>query len=223
MSMPSLGTRHFTTLLPCCWLCVLFGLLLGLKFSAISAPNGLTQIPIAKVFSDGVASFSIARAVQTSQTTSYTAQYGVGNVLEFGIDDQAAPPEQKTFLGNLKYLIAHRPGRLPDVAVGMTNVATGQKAVPHAAATTQPRAIGFSLGVIRPNGSTYETMAVISYNVMPTVAVVGDYVGGRQNYGTFGVITSLTKTLILNVAHARPNDTGANLRGYVVDQSKLST
>ena len=184
---------------------------------ACGAPNGLTQIPIAKVFGDGVASFSVARAVQQSQTTTYTAQYGVGNVFEFGVDYQAAPPQQKTLLGNVKYLLAHRPGRLPDVSLGMTNVATGQKAVPYAVATTQPSATGLSLGVIRPGGSGYEGMAGVSYNVTPTIEFVGDLIGGRQNYGTLGVIASLTKTVTLNVAYAGPNDGGLNPRGYVVN------
>lgn len=199
-------------------LALLSVLVLTVISPAGAAPNGLTQIPIAKVFGDGVASFSVARAVQSSQTTTYTAQYGVGNVLEFGVDYQAAPPDQKTLLGNLKYLVAHRPGRLPDIAFGMTNVATGQKAAPYAVATTQPRATGVSLGLIRPSGSGWEGMGGISYNLTPTVEIVGDYIGGAQNYGTLGVIASLTKTVSLNVAYAQPNGAG-NPRGYVLNLS----
>lgn len=197
---------------------LLLGALLGLALvgAARAAPNGLTQIPVAKVFGDGVASFSVARVVQSSQTTTYTAQYGLGNVFEFGADYQAALPEQRTLLGDVKYLVAHHPGRLPDIAFGMVNVATGQRAVPYAVATTQPSALGVSLGVIRPSGSGYEGMGGLAYSVTPTVRIAADEIGGAQNYGTLGVIAGLTKTLTLNVAYARPNGAG-DPQGYVVN------
>ncbi len=124
--------------------------------------------------------------------------------------------DQRTFLGNVKILVAHHPRRLPDVAVGMTNLATGQKAAPYAVATTQPSAFGVSLGVIRPGGSGYEGMAGLAYNVTPTVQIIGDEIGGAQNYGTLGVIAALSKTITLNVAYARPNGAG-NPQGYVVN------
>jgi hypothetical protein len=185
-----------------------------------AAPNGLTQIPIAKVFGDGVAAFSVARVAQQTQATTYTTQYGIGNVFEVGADYQAAPADQRTFLGNIKYLFAHRPGRLPDMACGLTNIATGQKAVPYAVATTQPRATGLSVGLIRPSGGgAYYGLGGVSYNVTPTLQLVADEIGGRSSYGTLGVITSLTKTITLNLAYARPNAArssgDANPRGFV--------
>lgn len=184
------------------------------------APNGLTQIPIAKVFGDGVASISLARVAQSSQATTYTTQYGIANLFEVGLDYQASPPGQETVLSNFKYLIAHRPGRLPDIALGMTNVATGQQAVPYAVATTQPGATGLSLGLIRPSGGhAYDGMAGVSYNITPTVELVADDIGGRDNYATFGVIANVTKTISLNVAYSQPcsSDGGANLKGYIVN------
>ena len=194
--------------------------------AAQAAPNGLTQIPIAKVFGDGVAAFSMARAVQSSQTTTYTTQYGLLNRFEVGVDYQAAPPNQTTLLGNAKYLVAHHPRRLPDIACGLTNVATGQKAAPYLVATTQPRATGLSLGLIRPSGGdAYYGMGGVSYNVSPTFQFVADVIGGKANYGTVGVIDSLTRTLSLNVAYARPNTAGdaagggLNPRGYIVNLS----
>jgi hypothetical protein len=194
-------------------------LMAGGAVSARCAPNGLTQIPIAKVFGDGVAAFSVARVAQGSQTTTDTAQYGIGNVCEVGLDYQAAPSDQKTFLGNVKYLFVHRPGRMPDMACGLTNLATGQKAVPYIVATTQPKATGFTLGSIRPTGGdAYYGLAGVSYNITP------DFPASRRrdrraSYGTLGVIASLTKTITLNVAYAQPNtgssDGGTNPHGYV--------
>ena len=201
-------------------------LAVGLAGAARAAPNGLTQIPIAKVFGDGVAAFSVARSLQSSQTTTYTTQYGLFNRFEAGMDYQAAPPDQTTFLGNVKYLIAHSPGRLPDIACGLTNLATGQKAAPYLVATTQPRATGLSVGLIRPSGGdAYYGMGGLSYNVSPTFQLVADYIGGQANYGTVGVIDSLTKTLTVNVAYAQPNTAGdaagdgLNPRGYLVNLS----
>lgn len=194
----------------------------GLADKTQAAPNGLTQIPIAKVFGDGVAAFSVARALQSSQTTTYTTQYGIANRFEVGIDYQAAPPDQTTFLGNVKYLIAHSPGRFPDIACGLTNLATGQKAAPYLVATTQPRATGVSLGLIRPSsGDAYYGMGGLSYNVSPTLQLVADYIAGQANYGTVGVIDNLSKTLTLNVAYAQPNTAGDGLnpRGYIVNLS----
>lgn len=193
-------------------------LLAGAGPGALAAPNGLTQIPIAKVFGDGVASFSVSRTAQAGQTTTYTTQYGVGNDLEVGVDEQTAPAAQQTLLGNVKYLVAHRPGRLPDIAVGLTNIATGQQAVPYAVATTQPSALGVSLGLIRPagEGGGYEGMAGLAYSVTPTVQIVSDEIGGRQNYGTLGVIAALSKTLTVNAAFARPNSAGEP-RGYILN------
>ncbi len=195
--------------------------LLFISRPSLSAPNGLTQIPIAKVFGDGVASLSFSRTVQSSQTSTYTSQYGIGNQFEFGIDYQAAPPGQQTLLANAKVLLVHRPRRLPDIAAGLTNVATGQKAIPYLVATTQPRATGFSTGIIRPNGGqAYYDMLGISYNVTPMVQIVSDYIGGKANYGTLGIIANVTKTLTLNVAYAQPNtwgnkSAGPNPRGYL--------
>ena len=190
-----------------------------------AAPNGLTQIPIAKVFGDGVAAFSVARAEQGSKSTFYTTQYGIANVLEVGIDYQAAPENQETFLSNFKVLLAHNPGHVPDIAAGLQNVATGQKAVPYLVATTQPRATGFSLGAIRSGGGAYYALGGISYNLSPTVEIVADYIGGRASYGTLGVIASINKNISLNVAYAQPNTAGdplgdgLNPRGYVVNLS----
>ena len=200
-------------------------LTLSLPLGSAAAPNGLTQIPIAKVFGDGVAAFSIARAEQGSKSTFYTTQYGIGNVVEVGVDYQAAPEGQTTFLSNFKALLAHSPGRLPDMAAGLQNVATGQKAVPYLVATTQPRATGFTLGLIRPGGGAYYSLGGISYNVTPAVEIVADYIGGRASYSTLGFIASINKNISLNIAYAQPNSAGdalsdgTNPRGYVVNLS----
>lgn len=192
--------------------------LLAAGVPASAAPNGLTQIPIAKVFGDGVLSLSAEREVESSQTTTYTTQYGIGNRYEVGLDYQASPPGEETVLSNFKYLIAHRPGRLPDIAFGVTNVATGQQAIPYVVATTQPKALGLSLGLIRPaGGNAYDGMAGVSYNVTPAVQIVADDIGGRDNYATIGVIAEVTKTISVNVAYAAPysSNDGANPRGYI--------
>ncbi len=207
-----------------CCLAAGFGMIVS-GCPVFAAPNGLTQIPIAKVFGDGVAAFSAARAEEAGKTTLYTTQYGIANVLEVGVDYQAAPAGQRTFLSNVKALLAHRPGKLPDIACGLQNVATGQKSVPYLVATTQPRATGFSLGLIRPGGGAYYAMGGISYNVTPDVQIVTDYIGGQVNYGTLGIIATVTKNVTLNVAYARPNSAGdalregENPRGYVVNLS----
>ena len=182
--------------------------------SAGAAPNGLTQIPIAKVYGDGVAAFSISRSDLSAQSATYTTQYGIDNRLEVGVDYQSAPADQRTFLGNAKYLVADNPGRLPDIAVGMTNVASGQRAVPYAVATTQPRATGMSLGSIRSTTShAYEGMAGVSYNVTPTLQVVSDYIEGGDAYGTVGIIANLTPAITVNAAYCRPNSSDSP-RGY---------
>jgi len=94
---------------------------------------------------------------------------------------------------NFKALLAHRPGKLLGIACGLQNVATKQKAVPYLIATTQPRATGYSLGAIRPNGGAFYGIAGLSYNVTPTVQIVTDMIGGRSNYGTLGIIATVTK------------------------------
>ena len=68
------------------WLVIMSG-------RAHAAPNGLTQIPIAKVFGDGVGAFSLAHSQLDTNSTVYTAQYGLWNWLELGVDYQAAPRE----------------------------------------------------------------------------------------------------------------------------------
>jgi hypothetical protein len=55
--------------------------------------------------------------------------------------------------GNTKYLLVHAPAHFPDVACGLQNVATGEHAVPYVVATTQPSALGFSLGLIHPSAA----------------------------------------------------------------------
>lgn len=183
-----------------------------------AAPNGLTQIPIAKVFGDGVASFSLARSRQSDDSTVYTAQYGVSNRFEVGLDYQAAPAVQRTFLGNTKLLLLHQPRRLPDVACGILNVAPGQKAVPYLVATSAPRAWGFSLGVIRPSGGTaFRGLVGLSYGITPALQVVSDFINGRENYATLGGIYALSKTVTVNLAYALPNDGARNPHGYVLD------
>jgi hypothetical protein len=62
-------------------------------------------------------------------------------------------------------------------------------------------------------------MAGLSYNVSPTIEVVGDEISGSENYGTLGIIASLTKTVALNVAYAQPNRADDNPRGYVFNSA----
>ena len=197
--------------------------MLGSRGSA--APNGLTQIPIAKVFGDGVGAFSLAYTQLDTTSTVYTAQYGLGNWLELGVDYQAAPRRQQTPLGNFKVLLLHQPHQIPDVAAGMQNLAFGQAAVPYLVATTAPwapdargrGAPGLTLGVIRPSGSGYQLLAGLSYNLSANLQLVADGITGPESYRTVGVIASLSKEVTLNLAYAQPNDRARNPRGFIVN------
>ena len=173
-----------------------------------AAPNGYTQIPIAKVFGNGVAAFSFADSRLGYSSAVETTQYGLFNQFEVGLDYQSSPAYQRTLLGNAKYLIAHNPGHLPDIAVGMTNIARHQRADPYLVATTQPGALGFSLGVTRPTAGGFVGMGGVAYNLNPNVQLVADYVDGPSAYSTYGVIAAVTKTISVNVAYARPNAGG---------------
>lgn len=190
-------------------------MLVGLAQAAHAAPNGLTQIPIAKVFGDGVGAFSLAHAQQDTVSTVYTAQYGLWNWLEVGMDYQAAPKDQRTLLGNAKVLLLHQPKHLPDLAAGLQNLGHRQKAVPYLVATTAPSKVGLSLGIIRPSsGSAYRGMIGVSYNVTPNFQVVVDDITGRDNSRTFGFIANLSKLVTLNLAYARPHG-GPNADGFI--------
>ena len=184
-----------------------------------AAPNGYTQIPIAKVFGDGVAAFSFNSQLLGTYGAFYTTQYGIFNHTEVGVDYLGAPSSQRTYLGNAKYLLEHKPGKLPDIACGIVNVATGQRATPYVVATTQPGALGLSLGMIRPTAGGFVGMGGLAYNASPTVQVVTDYVSGHDSYSTLGVIAAVTKNISVNLAYARPNRGGTidspNPKGYV--------
>jgi hypothetical protein len=182
-----------------------------------AAPNGLTQIPIAKVFGDGVGSFSLARSQQSSDTTVYATQYGLWNWLEVGADYQAAPAGQQTLLGNAKVLLLHEPRRRPDVAAGLLNLAPHQKTIPYLVATTAPRAIGYSLGVTRTGSGGYQLMGGLSYNLTPNFEIVFDGITGGESYRTLGFIANLSKSLTLNLAYARTNQARENPSGYVLN------
>jgi hypothetical protein len=205
---------------------MLFGALaLGTSGGAArGAPNGLTQIPIAKVFGDGVGAFSLAHTQTDSVSSIYTAQYGLWNWLELGVDYQAAPGGQQTPLGNAKVLLLHQPHRIPDVAAGIQNIAANQKAAPYVVATTAPwapdahgrGAPGLSLGVIRPSGgSAYQLLAGLSYNLSSNFQLVADGITGPENYRTVGFIVNLSKVVTLNLAYAQPNDGAKNAAGFI--------
>jgi len=197
--------------------------LAALSGRASAAPNGLTQIPIAKVFGDGVGAFSLAHSQLDSTSTVYTAQYGLWNWLELGVDYQAAPGGQTTPLGNGKVLLLHQPHHVPDVALGIENLAVGQEAVPYLVATTVPwapdargrGAPGLSLGVIRPGGSGCQLLAGLSYNLSANLQLVADGITGPESYRTVGVIASLSRAITLNLAYAGPNDREKNRDGFI--------
>jgi hypothetical protein len=185
--------------------------------SAQAAPNGLTQIPIAKVFGDGVGSFSVARSQQSSDTTVYTTQYGIRNWLEAGLDYQAAPANQQTVLGNVKVLLLHQPRQRPDIAAGLQNLAPHQKTLPYLVVTTAPRAIGYSLGVTRTSSGGYQLMGGLSYSLNPNFQFVFDGITGGESYRTLGCIANVSKNLTLNLAYTRPNELKQNPAGFVVN------
>lgn len=160
-------------------------LLLLLPQTAHCAPNGYTQIPIAKVFGNGVAAFSLNMSdlgyPRSLFSTVYTMQYGLLNRFEAGFDYQAQPSSQETWLGNAKYLLMHEPGRLPDVACGVINVASHEKALPYLVATTQPGNLGISLGLTGSSTTRGLTgMGGLAYNLSPTVQIVADIIGGGR-------------------------------------------
>ena len=192
-------------------------------FLSHAAPNGYTQIPIAKVFGDGVAAFSFNSQLLGTYGAFYTTQYGIFNHTEVGVDYLGAPTSQRTYLGNAKYLLEHKPGKLPDIACGMVNIATGQRATPYVVATTQPGSLGLSLGMTRPTAGGFVGMGGLAYSVSPKVQVVTDYVSGHDSYSTLGVIAAVTKSISVNLAYARPNSGGTvdapNPKGYVFNLS----
>jgi hypothetical protein len=201
-------------------------LLLLLPKTALCAPNGYTQIPIAKVFGNGVAAFSLNMSdvgyPRSLFGTVYTMQYGLLNRFEAGFDYQAQPTSQETWLGNAKYLLVHEPGRLPDVACGVINIASHEKALPYLVATTQPGNLGISLGLTGTNTTRgLAGMGGLAYNLSPNVQIVADIIGGRENYGTVGIIAALTKTTTLNVAYTHPNSSAiggsSGQQGFIVN------
>lgn len=192
-------------------------MMLAAAREAGAAPNGLTQIPIAKVFGDGVGLFSVARSQQSSDTTVYTTQYGIRNWLEVGLDYQAAPAAQQTPLGNAKVLLLHHPRRYPDVAAGLQNLAPHQKTIPYLVVTTAPRALGYSLGVTRSGSGGYQLMGGVSYNLNAALQLVFDGITGGESYRTVGFIASLSRNMTLNLAYARPNDPRQNRTGFVLN------
>jgi len=179
--------------------------------TATAAPNGYTQIPIAKVFGNGVADFALSASWLDGSSTVYTSQYGLGNWFEVGFDYQAAPASQQEFQGNAKALLVHQPGRLPDIACGIQALAAHERGEPYLVATTQPAALGISLGFIHP-GDTQRgvLMGGVAYNASPKIQVVADIIGGRANYATLGVITALSQTISMNLAYAQPNHAGGS-------------
>jgi len=204
--------------------CLVLLLLISAGGPAVNAsPNGLNQIPIAKVYGDGGVALSFSQADLGTPSTVLTTQYGLYNIGEVGIDYQAAPASQREVLANAKILLFHKPGNLPDVAAGIENIGTWQRAVPYMVATTQPQSLGFSLGVIRPVLNGYEAMGGISYNVSPTFQVVADTIRGWSNYTTLGVIDNVTPSIQANLAYAAPNQSmgGQNPNGYIFNVTYL--
>jgi hypothetical protein len=146
-----------------------------------AAPIGLNQIPIAKVHGDGGVALSLAQTDIGAPATVVTTQFGRFNIAEVGLDYLAVPSDQQTFLANAKLLWLHKPGNVPDIVRGILNVATGQRTVPYLVATTQPRSLGISIGVIRPASNGYEGMAGLSYNVSANAQIVADIIRGWSN------------------------------------------
>jgi hypothetical protein len=181
----------------------------------LGAPNGLNQIPIAKVYGDGGIASSFATSDLGGSSSFATFQYGLYNIAELGVDWQTSPSDQRAALLNGKLLLLHKPGGLPDVAVGFENVATNRQAVPYIVATTQPRLFGFSLGAIRPAGEAYHAMGGLSYNATNNLQVVADLIGGVENFTSIGVIDNVTPQLQFNAAYAQPNSGSAGGPGYI--------
>ena len=185
--------------------------------SAFGAPNGLNQIPIAKVYGDQGVALSVSDVIEGQSAVTYTTQYGLFDMAEIGLDYQASPSSDRAFLGNAKILLLHKPGSLPDVAIGVQNVATGHEAVPYAVATTQPAKIGVSVGVIQPVSQPCQVMGGISYTWTDQLQIVADAIAGSSNYSTLGVIANITPSLQFNVAYASPNGKSAGPQGCILN------
>lgn len=191
-------------------------ILIALMQSCVNAsPNGLNQIPIAKVYGDGGFASSYSLSNLGGSQSFLTTQYGLYNIAEVGVDYQMSPADQSAFLLNGKLLLLHKPGNLPDVAVGFENLATHRQTEPYLVATTQPSLFGFSLGAIRPAGQTFEGMGGVSYNASKTLQIVADTITGRSNFTTLGVIDNVTPMIQVNVAYAQPNSGEAGGPGYI--------
>lgn len=184
---------------------------------AQAAPNGYTQIPIAKVFGNGVADFSFTTSRFAESSTVLESQYGLWNRFEAGFDYQTAPSDEQILTGNVKYLFAHRPGRLPDVACGIENIAGGRQTDLYVVGTTQPGIIGVSLGLLRPSDSRgIVGMGGIVYNATPKLQLVADVIGGKGNYSTLGVVAEVNENVSVNLAYTNPNG-GDNPHGFVLN------
>lgn len=182
---------------------------------SIAAPNGLNQIPIAKVYGDGGVAVSFAQSNLGGSTSIFTTQYGLYNIGEVGVDYQAAPGDQSSLLLNGKVLLLHKPGSLPDIAAGFENLASHRSTEPYIVATTQPKLFGFSVGGITPAGQSSQWMGGVSYNATKNLQIVADAIGGGSNFTTVGVIDNITPLIQLNVAYAQPNSAAAGGPGYI--------
>ena len=164
------------------------------RCAAQAAPNGYTQIPIAKVFGKrGRRLLVFGEPIGLQRGGRDDAVRAVQPVRGGSRLPERADYD-RSLLGNAKYLLVHDPGHLPDVAAGMTNIARHQRADPYLVATTQPGAIGVSLGLTRPTAGGFVGMGGVAYNLNPNAQFVADYVDGRGAYTTVGVIDAITPT-----------------------------
>ena len=196
-------------------------LLLGAAGEVQAAPNGLNQIPIAQTYSDGVADVEYCRTNIGTSSILLNTQFGLSRRLTAGVDYLTAPAANRAPILNAKYLLPPAAAGRPAIAAGVQSVVRGTRSQPYVVATGQLKAVGLSLGALRPGpGSRFYGMVGVSYNLTPAVQLTADEIGDRANYGTVGVIAALGPRLSLTVAYAKPN-TGvspgpANLPGTPV-------
>lgn len=131
-------------------------------------------------------------------------EYGIGPSLEFGADRYSDGSSAETYW-NGKLKILEENGAVPNVAVGVMDMADSQKPSVYAVATKSVGAARLNAGVIRSSYS-HGIMAGIDMDAGDRWWFGLDYLPGDENFLRFGAACRLWSDSWLTLSVGAPNN-----------------
>jgi len=186
----------------------LFVLLMRMQSLLHAYPTGLNVIPSADILPAGnirigYESDGNKQPFDNGHVQYLYTQVGIRDRLEAGVDlYDVGGAKVSTF--NAKLLLTPERNHLPELSVGVLNVANGISPGAYLVGTKNFGPLGVVAGAEHQSGDTWALVGAY-YAVTPKFYLLGDYQSGSGRQGTVGAYYYFTPALGVNIYYAKNN------------------